>query len=69
VLQDLEDAGGGAVAVHCKAGLGRTGTLIALWLMRARRFAAREAIGWLRILRPGAGSTTSVMSGSASCGQ
>jgi cell division cycle 14 len=39
--------------VHCKTGLGQTGTLIALWLMRRRGFGAREAIAWLRIMRPG----------------
>ena len=47
------DATEGAVAVHCHAGLGRTGTLIGLWLMRSRGFGAREAMGWLRIMRPG----------------
>jgi cell division cycle 14 len=47
------DAAAGAVGVHCKAGLGRTGTLIAAYLMRREGFTAREAIGWLRLMRPG----------------
>ena len=47
------DAAPGAVAIHCTTGLGRTGTLAALYLMRSYAFTAREAMGWLRIMRPG----------------
>uniref|UniRef100_A0A8D3CKQ3 Cell division cycle 14Ab n=1 Tax=Scophthalmus maximus TaxID=52904 RepID=A0A8D3CKQ3_SCOMX len=43
----------GALAVHCKAGLGRTGTLIGCYLMKHYRFTAGEAIAWIRICRPG----------------
>ncbi|XP_022087167.1 dual specificity protein phosphatase CDC14AB-like isoform X3 [Acanthaster planci] len=43
----------GALAVHCKAGLGRTGTLIGCYMMKHYRMTAAECIAWLRITRPG----------------
>jgi hypothetical protein len=43
----------GALAIHCLAGLGRTGTLIAMYLMKHLRLTGYEAIAWLRITRPG----------------
>ena len=43
----------GAIAIHCKAGLGRAGTMSALYIMKHYGFTAAEAIGWLRVTRPG----------------
>ncbi|KAJ1525743.1 hypothetical protein ONE63_008951 [Megalurothrips usitatus] len=43
----------GAVAVHCKAGLGRTGSLIGCFIMKHYGLTARETIAWIRLCRPG----------------
>lgn len=40
-------------AVHCKAGLGRTGTCIGAYIMKHYKFTAAEVIAWMRICRPG----------------
>lgn len=50
---DLVEKNKDGTAIHCKAGLGRTGTLIALYMMKHYRFCASDLIGWIRILRPG----------------
>lgn len=41
-LADRVIEGGGALAVHCKAGLGRTGTLIGAYLIYKHGFTASE---------------------------
>jgi len=43
----------GALAVHCKAGLGRTGVLICCYMMKHYDFTAEEAMGYIRVCRPG----------------
>lgn len=39
--------------MHCKAGLGRTGLLLCSYMMKHYGFTAHEAIGYIRICRPG----------------
>src|SRR5687768_11401463 len=46
------------VAIHCHAGLGRTGTVVAAWLV-TQGFGAEAAIARVRSLRPGSIETAS----------
>ncbi|KAL2757139.1 hypothetical protein ACRALDRAFT_2101672 [Sodiomyces alcalophilus JCM 7366] len=42
-----------SIAVHCKAGLGRTGCLIGAYLIYRHGFTADEVIAFMRFMRPG----------------
>lgn len=50
---DVVDQSVGKVAVHCHSGLGGTGTMIAMWIMKNMGWTGRETMGWLRVVRPG----------------
>lgn len=43
----------GAIAVHCRAGLGRAGTMISSYLIRKYKLDSKEAIAFVRMMRPG----------------
>ncbi|XP_046745517.1 protein tyrosine phosphatase domain-containing protein 1-like [Diprion similis] len=47
----------GKVAIHCHAGLGRTGVLIACYLVYSLRVRANDAIRFVRLKRPNAVQT------------
>jgi cell division cycle 14 len=50
---EVVESASGVIAVHCKQGLGRTGSLIGCYIMKHYNFSAPETIAFLRIQRPG----------------
>lgn len=40
------------IAIHCHAGLGRTGLLICLWSINKYNFTPNNAIVFMRLMRP-----------------
>ena len=50
---DIVEREPGALAVHCKAGLGRTGVLICAYMIKHHNFTAEEAMAYIRVCRPG----------------
>ena len=53
LVQDAMKRGEG-VAVHCRGGNGRTGTLLVVWLVWSKGLGAEEALREVRRARPGA---------------
>ncbi len=49
---DIVEGEPGGVAVHCKAGLGRTGVLICCYMMKHHGFTAKEVLLLPRVCHP-----------------
>lgn len=50
----VRNAGDRPVLAHCKGGYGRTGTMLAGYLIREKGYSAGDAINFVREQRPGA---------------
>lgn len=50
---DGEVRAGRPVMVHCAAGMGRAGTILACYLVKYKKLSAKDAIGEVRGKRPG----------------
>jgi cell division cycle 14 len=53
MAHDMINVKNKGIAVHCKAGLGRTGCLIGAYLIYRHGFTANEIIAFMRFMRPG----------------
>ena len=53
LAHDMINVKNKGIAVHCKAGLGRTGCLIGAYLIYRYGFTANEVIAFMRFMRPG----------------
>lgn len=53
IAHEMITVKGKGIAVHCKAGLGRTGCLIGAYLIYRYGFTANEIIAFMRFMRPG----------------
>ncbi|XP_002737435.1 dual specificity protein phosphatase 23-like [Saccoglossus kowalevskii] len=52
-IVEESNAKGEAVAVHCAHGNGRTGTMLACYLVKTRKISGQDAINLIREIRPG----------------
>ncbi|XP_029982517.1 dual specificity protein phosphatase 23 [Sphaeramia orbicularis] len=52
-LVEEANAKGEGIAVHCMHGHGRTGTMLACYLVKTRKISGVEAVSEIRRLRPG----------------
>jgi len=52
-FNEICETASGVLAVHCKAGLGRTGSCIGCYMMKHYAWTAAQVIAWLRVCRPG----------------
>ncbi len=49
----VDKAGIKRIGIHCKTGLGKTGTMIAYYAIKKFQFRGPEIISWIRLCRPG----------------